>query len=112
MVSHDAMKALVDRFNAKEDLKTEGKTWKSMKFQFKPSDGPSYYIEFGDDGSLSLKEGDVADAKNAFLAVDQVLEDILTGKLDGVKAFLFGKLKVSGELSSAQKLVSLLKKAG
>lgn len=112
MVSHDAMKAVADKFNSKEDLKNDGKAWKSLKFQFKPADGAGYYIEFNEDGSISLKDGEIADAKDTFTASDQVLEDVLTGKLDGIKAYLFGKLKVSGDLSSAQKLVSLLKRAG
>lgn len=111
MTSHEAMKALVERFNSKDDTKNDGKAWKGLKFQFKPSDSAAYYIEFGEDGSLSLKDGEITDAKDSFLASDQVLEDILNGKQDGVKAFLFGKLKVAGDLSSAQKLVSLLKRA-
>lgn len=106
------MKALTDRFNAKAELKTDGKAWNGMKFAFKPSDAAAFYIEFNDDGSITLKNGEASDAKDAFIAADQVLEDILNGKLDGVKAFLFGKLKVSGDLGSAQKLVALLKRAG
>ncbi len=112
MVSHDAMKSLMDRFNSKDDLKNDGKAWSPLKFQFKPSDGAPYYIQFNADGSISLNDGEIADAKTTFVAVDQVLEDILNGKMDGVRAFLFGKLKVSGDLSSAQKLVALLKRAG
>lgn len=112
MTSHDAMKALIDRFNANQDLKNEGKGWNGMKFQFKPSDSAVFFIQFDAEGALSLGEGETSDAKDTFLATDQVLEDIINGKLDGVKAFLFGKLKVSGDLSSAQKLVALLKRAG
>lgn len=106
------MKGLADRFNAKDELKTDGKAWSPQKFQFKPSDGAAYYIQFNADGSISLNDGEVPDAKTTFVAADQVLEDILSGKLDGVKAFLFGKLKVSGDIGSAQKLVALLKRAG
>jgi putative sterol carrier protein len=112
MAAHDAMKAIIDRFNVKPELKEEGKSWKGLKFQFKSSDTAAFYIQFGEDGTISLSDGETTDAKDVFLATDQVLDDILNGKLDGVKAFLFGKLKVSGDLASAQKLVALLKKAG
>ncbi len=112
MASHDAIKDLVSRFNVKDDLKNDGKAWSPSKFQFKPTDASAYYILFNQDGSISLNEGETTDAKTTFTAADQVLEDILSGKLAGVKAFLFGKLKVAGDLASAQKLVALLKRAG
>ncbi len=112
MTSHDAMKALIDKFNVKPDLKNDAKVWSGSKFQFKPSDTAAFCIQFSEDGTLSMTDGEITDTKNVFTGADQVLEDIINGKLDGVKAFLFGKLKVSGDLSSAQKLVALLKRAG
>jgi putative sterol carrier protein len=33
--------------------------------------------------------------------------DILTGKMDGVRAFMMGKLKVSGDMNLAQQLINL-----
>ena len=111
MASKDALKNIVDKFNLMDDLKNEGKAWSTMKFQFKPSDSQPYYLEFNADGSLSIKEGEISDAKNVFTAEDATFEDIFTGKLDSMKAFLFRKLKVAGDLSSAQKLVSLFKRA-
>ena len=111
MASKDALKNIVDKFNSIDELKNDGKVWSAAKFQFKPSNSQPYYLEFNADGSLSLKDGETQDAKDVFTAEDSTFEDVLTGKLDSMKAFIFRKLKVSGDLSSAQKLVSLLKRA-
>ncbi len=111
MTSKDALKGIVDKFNSMDELKNDGKAWSATKFQFKPSDSQPYYLEFNADGSIALNDGEIQDAKNVFTADDATFGDVFTGKLDSMKAFLFRKLKVSGDLSSAQKLVSLLKRA-
>lgn len=50
--------------------------------------------------------GTVPNPNLTFLASAQDCLDIFTGKLDGMKAFMLGKLQLRGDMSLAMKLVS------
>lgn len=110
MVSYETVKKLVEKLNSNEELKKELKNW-NKTFQFNITDGKSFYIEFKEDGSALLKEGKAPVANTTFTSTDQVMDDILNGRLDGIQAFFSGKLQVSGDLMLAQRLVSVVSKA-
>lgn len=61
------------------------------------------------DNKCSVLKGAVPNPKLTLTANSQDLLDIFSGKLDGVKAFMSGKLKLLGDIGLAMKLVNLFK---
>lgn len=56
------------------------------------------------DGACTVHEGEASDADVTLNMEDEDLKDMLTGELDGMSAFMSGKLKVDGDIMLAQKL--------
>ncbi len=79
-------------------------------FQFNVSDGAPFYVRAGE-GAVTVTEGTTQPAAATITASEQVLTDLFSGKLDGVQAFMQGKLKISGDIFSVQKLSSSILKA-
>ncbi len=109
MSSIEILKNLVKSLDGLPDLKKEivaiNKT-----FQFNVSDGAPFYVHAGE-GEVSVTEGSKQPASATITASEQVLTDLFDGKLDGVQAFMQGKLKISGDIFSVQKLSSSILKA-
>jgi putative sterol carrier protein len=61
------------------------------------------------DKQCSLVEGIPPSPRLTLTADSGVMVDIFTGKMDGVRAFMMGKLKVSGDMYLAEQLVKLFK---
>lgn len=59
------------------------------------------------DGSCTVHEGDASDADVTLKMEDDDLVAMLTGELDGMSAFMSGKLQVDGDIMLAQKLAGL-----
>lgn len=108
MGSFDVINEIVGKAKGNESLGRELAGF-NKKFLIKPSDASPFYIEI-QDGKISLNQGETEGASATVMATDQMLVDIFTGKADGVKAFMSGQLKVSGDIFSAQKLTSLMAK--
>jgi len=79
------------------------------KFLFKPTGEEAFYLE-GTSTGFELKKGET-DASVTISGGSDVLSDVITGKQDAVGAFLSGKIKVSGDVMLAQKMVSVLTKS-
>jgi putative sterol carrier protein len=61
------------------------------------------------DGACHVEPG-VADAPNMTLSADsQDYKDVITGKINGMNAFMEGKLKLAGDLNLAMKLTTFFK---
>lgn len=56
-----------------------------------------------------VTKGTIDNPKLILSANSQDLLDILSGKMDAMKAFMFGKLKLNGDLATAVKLTSLFR---
>jgi putative sterol carrier protein len=56
-----------------------------------------------------VTKGTIPNPKLTLTAQSQDLVDIFSGKLDGMKAFMSGKLKLTGDISLAMKLTGLFK---
>ncbi len=69
----------------------------------------AFYAEVKD-GELFIEPYEYYDRDAAFICSADVLFQILEGKLDPVKAFTFGKLKVEGNLDKALKIKALMEK--
>lgn len=111
MTSYEVLESVVNKLNTNSSLKEELKQFAGKTFQFKPNNGPEYYVNFSSDGSAMLSQGSSQKPDTVISADDQVLSDVITGKTDAVRAFFMGKLKVSGDVFLSQKLVSVVKKA-
>ncbi len=109
MSSYDLLRETVNSLESKPDLKKEIMSF-NKTFQFIVSDGKPFYVELSDAG-INVNEGKKDSSAATITANDQVLIDVFTGKLDGVKAFMQGKLKISGDIFSVQKLSSSIMKA-
>ncbi len=109
MPSYATLDELVRRLNASADLKQQLKGEKRL-VQFL-IDGDSFFLQINEDGSAELRQGTDGSPAVTITASDAVMDDVLTGRLNGIQAFITGKLKLSGNIMAAQKLVSALEKA-
>ena len=78
--------------------------------------GKTVKIDFGDDGVLLL-DGKVNTVSESDAAADTPIkvswadwEALAAGQLDGMTAFMTGKLKVEGDMSNAMQLQGVLSK--
>ncbi|MFP3166459.1 MAG: SCP2 sterol-binding domain-containing protein [Nitrososphaeria archaeon] len=108
--SFEFLKEISAKIN-KDDIKKKALLQFSGKaFQFKLNEGESFYVKFENDGSMSVEKGEINSPAASVSVSDSLLIDLINGKADPVKSFFIGKLKVSGDLMLAQKLVSEVKK--
>ena len=59
------------------------------------------------DGSAAVHEGTAENYTVALSMADDDLVDLMAGRLDGMTAFMTGKLRIDGDLMFAQRIVSL-----
>jgi putative sterol carrier protein len=62
-----------------------------------------------EDKQCKVSKGVVANPRLEFIADAQVCLDILTDKLDGMKAYLTGKIKLKGDIKLAMKITSFFR---
>lgn len=67
-----------------------------------------FYVEVKD-GELHIEPYEYHDRDAMFICSADVLLKLMGGKLDPVKAFTFGKLKVEGSIEKALKLKEFIK---
>ena len=76
-----------------------------IQFKLSGEDGGDWYVTIKD-GTCTVTEG-VSDAAQATLMMDAAdYAALATGKLGGMKAFLSGKIKTSGDFSILQRMQS------
>jgi putative sterol carrier protein len=109
MTSLDLLKNVVKSIDQFPEVKKEILSM-SKAFQFNVSDGSPFYVK-STGGEIVVSEGTTQPVSATITATDQVLSDVFSGKLDGVQAFMQGKLKISGDIFSVQKLSSSILKA-
>ena len=77
-----------------------------IQFKFSGADAGEWFVVIKD-GACKAEKGE-HDAPTMTLSSDsQDYIDIITGKLDAMKAFMQGKVKLAGDLNLAMKLTSL-----
>eukprot|EP00451_Oxyrrhis_marina_P015196 CAMPEP_0204311276 /NCGR_PEP_ID=MMETSP0469-20131031/2237_1 /ASSEMBLY_ACC=CAM_ASM_000384 /TAXON_ID=2969 /ORGANISM="Oxyrrhis marina" /LENGTH=110 /DNA_ID=CAMNT_0051291201 /DNA_START=94 /DNA_END=426 /DNA_ORIENTATION=+ len=79
-------------------------------FAFKIKEGKNWVLDLKN-GSGSLKEGE-GKADATITISDEDFVAMADGKLNGMQAFMGGKLKISGNMMLAQKLGSVLESVG
>lgn len=93
---------LAERFNADNADGLEA------VFQFALEDADSFYIEVRQQ-QFSADWGDHADPDITLILGEQTLAEVVSGELDGMSAFLKGKLRAEGNLMLATRLGKLFR---
>ncbi|RUR38584.1 SCP2 sterol-binding domain-containing protein [Vreelandella populi] len=75
-------------------------------FQFHFSDAGDYYLVIND-GTLNVQEGEHDDPSVSLSMSTDTLKGIMSGEINGMTAFMTGKLKATGNVMLATKLTSL-----
>ncbi|SHF73393.1 SCP-2 sterol transfer family protein [Modicisalibacter ilicicola DSM 19980] len=75
-------------------------------FQFNVSDADDYYLQV-QDGTLGIHQGEHDDPSVTLTTDSATLKGIMNGEIDGMHAFMSGKLKATGNLMLATKLNTL-----
>lgn len=75
-------------------------------FQFNISDADDYYL-IVQDGSMAVHQGEHDDPSVTLSTDTATLKGVMNGDINGMQAFMSGKLKASGNLMLATKLSSL-----
>ena len=108
MTSYEIISGIIEKARGSESLKKEI-AGLDKSFQFKPSDASPFYVQISN-GDVVVKEGALPAASATISPTEQVLSDIMGGKLDAMGAFMKGQLKVSGDIFIAQKLTGIVSK--
>lgn len=95
-------KALIEKMPEAFDADAAGDT--SCTIQYAIS--TPMYAEIAD-GQCSVHEGEASDPDVTIKMDDDDLVAMLTGELNGMTAFMTGKLQVDGDIMLAQKLSSM-----
>jgi putative sterol carrier protein len=75
-------------------------------FQFHFSDAGSHYLVVKD-GNLEIQEGEHDDPSVCLSLSTDTLKGIMNGEVNGMTAFMTGKLKATGNVMLATRLTSL-----
>jgi len=67
------------------------------------------YIITIHDGKCTVQEGIAQTARLSLSADGKEFRDILLGKIDGMMAFMQGKIKLTGDLNLAMKITTMFK---
>jgi putative sterol carrier protein len=80
-----------------------------IQFKFTGAEAGDWYATIKDDKCV-VAQGDAPSPKMTLTADSADYLKIFTGELDGMQAFMQGKLKLGGDLSLAMKLMQMFKK--
>ncbi|WP_421865776.1 SCP2 sterol-binding domain-containing protein [Motiliproteus sp.] len=75
-------------------------------FQYRLAEGDSYFLTIRDQ-QCALERGEHGAPCVTLKMKFDTLQKLGRGELDGMKAFMFGKLKVSGDMALATRLAKL-----
>jgi putative sterol carrier protein len=79
-----------------------------IQFKFTGEEAGDWYADIKD-GAVDVQKGVHASPKMTLTADSADYLKIFTGELDGMKAFMEGKLKLTGDLNLAMKLTQMFK---
>jgi len=92
--------------NFQQKFSPEAAKGLDVVFQFNISDADNFYLVIKD-SICTLVEGDNEDANVVLVADSQTLLDLSDGSLDGMQAFMAGKLRIEGDMMLSMKLHEL-----
>ena len=80
----------------------------AIQFKFTGAEAGDWYAEIKD-GKCTTAQGEHASPKMTLTADSSDYVKIFTGEVDGMQAFMQGKLKLAGDLNLAMKLMQMFK---
>lgn len=95
-------KALIEKMPQAFDPEAAGDTNATVQYAI----STPMYAEIKD-GACTVHEGEADNPDVTLKMEDDDLADMLTGELNGMTAFMTGKLQVDGDIMLAQKLSSM-----
>jgi putative sterol carrier protein len=75
-------------------------------FQYEISDSGEWFVAV-QDGNCSVEEGSSDDATVTLRMDSTTLEEVMSGELDGMQAFMSGRIQADGDIMLATKLAVL-----
>ncbi|MHB1493270.1 MAG: SCP2 sterol-binding domain-containing protein [Thermoplasmataceae archaeon] len=108
MASSDILKEMIGLLSENEIVKKEIAGF-NKTFQFSTTEGMEYYVSVSE-GIIKFADGKAQSPTVTISGKDEVLSDLYQGKADPVMSYMSGKIKVSGDIMSATKIMGLLKK--
>ena len=79
-----------------------------LQFKFTGAEAGAWYATIKD-GKCAVEKGEHASPKMTLSADSADYVKIFTGELDGMQAFMQGKIKLAGDLNLAMKLMTMFK---
>lgn len=79
-----------------------------IQYKFTGDQAGDYIVNIKD-GNCNVEEGETENATLTLTSDGEFFKDVLLGKEDGMKGFMMGKIKLSGDLNLAMKLTSFFK---
>lgn len=79
-----------------------------IQFKFTGDEPGDWYAEIKD-GKVDVQQGEHESPKMTLTADSSDYVKVFTGELDGMQAFMQGKLKLAGDLNLAMKLTQMFK---
>ena len=98
----DVISGLKDRFDA------DAAAGLNIVFQFNITDGDPFHIAVSD-GQCDIQEGTSDNPSVSLISDTDTFTGIMTGEVNGMQAFMTGKLRTEGNMMLASKLGDLFK---
>ncbi len=103
----DSVKELLEAIPAKFDATAWGDSDAKIGFDV-TGDGGGQWTAIIEDGSLSIEDGIPDETTMTITCAAEDMIAMIKGDLNGVSAFMQGKLKIDGDMAMAMKLQNLL----
>lgn len=75
-------------------------------FQFELDDADPYFV-IVEDGSVTCEQGEHDDATVTLGMDTETLAEVMSGELDGMQAFMQGKIRADGDIMLATRLTQI-----
>jgi len=79
-----------------------------IQYKFTGDQAGNYVVKIAD-GVCQVEEGETENPIMTLTSDGEFFRDVLLGKEDGMKGFMMGKVKLTGDLNLAMKLTSFFK---
>ena len=96
----DVVTTMKSKFNA------DAAAGLDLVFQFNLEDGDDYHLIIKD-GTCEINNGSHDSPNVTLIMTSETMINVMTGKQDGMQAFMMGKLRAEGEMMLATKLTKL-----
>ncbi|MEB3756852.1 MAG: SCP2 sterol-binding domain-containing protein [Desulfurococcales archaeon] len=106
MALEEYQKSIAEIFEKAKAKVPEISNWNKV-YQFETDEGDQFYIEISG-GELKIVEGKHSSPIATLKMPRQVLDQVLKGELDAMKAFMTGKMKITGNVFDTANLRKMI----